>query len=97
MRDSLKELIQRFLDEPDNLDVTVRIRNLRLSETDFTDELFETFPAESRRRIYPMLLLWTNRDIFREIVERRALSEVDWNCNQRLQFIITGLKAPPLE
>ena len=97
VNDALKELVGRSVAEPDNLAVTMRIRDLRATESDFSEELFESFDAESRRRIYLMLLLWTDRTNLQKILERRANSEPDRLCNKRLQFMIRGLKEPPLE
>jgi len=92
VNDSLKELISRSLEEPENFEVIKQIRSLRASDADFSDELFEAFAPESRYKIYPNLVLWTDRTNWLRILERRANSEADWECNKRLQFMITGLK-----
>jgi hypothetical protein len=90
VNDVLKELISRYLEEPDNIEVTKRIKKLRAVESDFSDELFESFGAESRRQIYAALLLWTDLTNTKRILDRRASSEVDWPCNERLQFMISN-------
>ena len=97
MNNALKELISRFCEEPENLELISRIRNLQASEADFNEELLESFPAEMRRKIYLELVLWTDRANLRKILERRANSETDLLCNRRLRLMISGLKESPPE
>jgi hypothetical protein len=95
VNDVLKQLIERFVEEPRNLEVTKAIRNLRVAEVDFSDDLLDSFDAVSRRRIYNELLLWTDKTNYLKILERRADSETEWECHKKLEFLIMALKSQP--
>ena len=97
MNEILRDLISRFLEDPENLAVARRIRKMRTTEGDFSNDLFESFGATSRRQIYAELLIWTDRSNWLKILERRVNSELDLDCNKRLRFMIKGLKEQPSE
>ena len=95
MNEIIKELINRCLEKPYKAELTDRVKELRVAESDFDDEFFESFTAESRRQIYLRLILWTGVNKAKRILKRRVNSEVDEACRKRLEFMIANW--PPIQ
>src|SRR5437870_4907177 len=86
MKALLKDLVEQHLQYPNDQSVNDRILALAPNQHDFTDELLDSFDAEGRMRIYPMLLIWCRREV-KELVARRTNLERDQRCKSVVDLI----------
>jgi hypothetical protein len=84
----LRQLIQRSLEEPDNLEVIGQIRALNMGSDEFSDDLLDSFSSDSRYKIYVKMLLWTDQGNWLKVLRRRCKTEDDSDCSGRIGRII---------
>ena len=91
MNDILRNLVSQFVKEPESASLSIQIKQLRPTEDDFSDELFDSFPVDARLQIYPMVLFWVRPVNSRKILERRINSEADKRGRYFVQKILSSV------
>ncbi len=98
MNMKLQQLLDEFANGDGEESVTAieKVEELQLTESDFSDELFDTFEAKARKLVYMGIQWWFARRPATglQILEHRLAIENDSNCKKWLEFYIGSWTEP---
>lgn len=96
MNCELLEILTVFAKHQTTMFEIHKLQKMPLTERDFADELFESFPIEERRNVYLYLSVW-NRPGLEAVLRRRLAAETDFSARMILAELIdsiTGVSKP---